>query len=74
MTTKKINKTKWTKTDEVMLYIFGYIGIFGWFAPIWIDEYRWKLAFTCLLSLGLAMLFQMTKEKNQKEKKENGKE
>lgn len=56
------------KLDDFIITFFGSIGIFGWFFAIWVPEYRWRIFFTCIVSLGLALIFR-TIQKEEEEKK-----
>ncbi len=60
--------------DIVSLFLF--IGVFGWFFVIWIEEYRWRLFFTCLLCLVLAftVVGRERMYKESKKKKEDSSE
>jgi len=71
MTKEEIKKkTSWKWYDGLLLNIFGIIGIFGWFLAIWIEEYRWRIFFTCLASFILALIYYSIKEDKLKEKNE----
>ncbi len=41
---------------DLQVFLFGIVGLYGWFFAIWIPEYRWRIFFTCTVSLILAML------------------
>lgn len=51
-----MTKQNYTWFDNLLIDVFGSIGVFGWFFAIWIPEYRWRIFFTCLLSLILAVI------------------
>jgi len=59
--TNKQKKPKWSKIDQLFLEIFSCIGVLGWFVVIWSDIYKFKLFFTCLLCLFLAIIGIHTK-------------
>lgn len=56
----------WKWHDELFLYIFGMMGVFGWFLVIWSPIYKWQLFFTCLLSFVLSMVYVSIKKDKEK--------
>ena len=52
-----MTKQNYAWFDKLLIDVFGTIGVFGWFFAIWIPEYRWRIFWTCLLSLILAVSF-----------------
>lgn len=62
-----MNKKKITLFEEILLNVLGFVGFFGWYFAIWIEEFRWEIFFTSLISLILALLFTaVLKEKRVK--------
>ena len=62
---KEKEKYKSSFLTVVIVDILGYIFILGIIVGIWIDEFRWKLIFTALFAIGLALLLTAVEKSNE---------
>lgn len=59
---KKQKKLKWKWYRQVLLDIFAFVAIYGWFFAIWIPQYRWRIIFTSIVSLIIGIIQMKVKE------------
>jgi len=54
---------------RLSIELFGWGSLIAWFSSIWVPDYRWRLFFTGLLLLFLAIInTAVLKEREQKQK------